>query len=249
VTGSPLTTSGTLGISFNSQAANQFFASPNGSAGAPVFRGIAAADLPLFTGSRVITTSTSGALQATTCPQNEVISFDGSGNWSCRSLATLGAWLTTGNAATATDFIGTTNAQDLVFRTNNVNRMRVTASGNVGINSTPRSALDVNGTILGKPAVLNSTSTIDFLNGNKQTSSNQCGAYNLHNLKDGGSYTFVVLSGIPNTCVFSAFSDAGVTPLIVTYPVDHAATAGSTITIYNFIVVGTRVLTAWTSVR
>jgi hypothetical protein len=31
--------------------------------------------------------------------------------------------------------------------------------------------------------------------------------------------------------------------------VDHAATAGSTITIYNFIVVGTRVLTAWTSVR
>jgi hypothetical protein len=127
--------------------------------------------------------------------------------------------------------------------------MRVTASGNVGINSTPRSALDVNGTILGKPAVLNSTSTIDFLNGNKQTSSNQCGAYNLHNLKDGGSYTFVVLSGIPNTCVFSAFSDAGVTPLIVTYPVDHAATAGSTITIYNFIVVGTRVLTAWTSVR
>ncbi len=42
-------------------------------------------------------------------------------------------WALTGNAAVATDFIGTTNAIDFVTRTNNAERMRVTAAGNVGV--------------------------------------------------------------------------------------------------------------------
>lgn len=46
VTGSPVTTSGTLTGSFNSQSANTFFAAPNGSSGVPTFRLIVAADLP-----------------------------------------------------------------------------------------------------------------------------------------------------------------------------------------------------------
>lgn len=44
--GSPVTSSGTLGFSLNSQSANRFLASPNGSAGLPTFRAIATADLP-----------------------------------------------------------------------------------------------------------------------------------------------------------------------------------------------------------
>lgn len=46
VTGSPIITAGTLDFSFNSQIANTFLASPDGSAGTPTFRAIALADLP-----------------------------------------------------------------------------------------------------------------------------------------------------------------------------------------------------------
>lgn len=44
-------------------------------------------------------------------------------------------WTLTGNAGTnpATNFIGTTDAQDFVVRTNNAERMRVEAAGDVGI--------------------------------------------------------------------------------------------------------------------
>jgi hypothetical protein len=47
VTGSPVTTTGTLTGTLASQTANTFFVAPNGSAGAPTFRAIVAADLPL----------------------------------------------------------------------------------------------------------------------------------------------------------------------------------------------------------
>jgi hypothetical protein len=46
-----------------------------------------------------------------------------------------GLWRTTGNAGTsaANNFIGTTDAIDLVFRTNNSEKMRIQSGGNVGI--------------------------------------------------------------------------------------------------------------------
>lgn len=46
VTGSPITTSGTLAFSFNSESANTFFAAPNGAPGGPTFRSVVAADIP-----------------------------------------------------------------------------------------------------------------------------------------------------------------------------------------------------------
>jgi hypothetical protein len=46
VTGSPVTTAGTLTGSLASQMANRIFAAPNGSAGAPTFRAMVAADMP-----------------------------------------------------------------------------------------------------------------------------------------------------------------------------------------------------------
>jgi hypothetical protein len=46
VTGSPITSAGTLNATLVSQTANTVFAAPNGSAGAPSFRVLAAADLP-----------------------------------------------------------------------------------------------------------------------------------------------------------------------------------------------------------
>jgi hypothetical protein len=47
VAGSPITTSGTLGVTLNNQSGNVVFASPaNGSSGAPAFRSLVAADIP-----------------------------------------------------------------------------------------------------------------------------------------------------------------------------------------------------------
>lgn len=54
------------------------------------------------------------------------------------STTTAAGWNTTGNAGTApaTNFLGTTDNQPLVVRTNNTEKARVTAAGNVGIGTT-----------------------------------------------------------------------------------------------------------------
>ncbi len=105
--------------------------------------------------------------------------------------------------------------------------------------TTPRSALDINGTILGKPAVINAGATIDFLTGNIQYTTADCGAFQLNNLNNGGSYTFIVQGATSTTCSFTAFSDAGVTGLTVHMPPDHSATTVNKHTIYNLIIGGT----------
>ncbi|MBL4755339.1 MAG: hypothetical protein JKY52_17305, partial [Flavobacteriales bacterium] len=59
-------------------------------------------------------------------------------------------WATTGNAGTTvgTNFLGTTDAQDLAIYTNNAEKIRVTSAGNVGIGTTsPNDLLDVTGTV------------------------------------------------------------------------------------------------------
>lgn len=57
VTGSPVTTSGTLTATLGTQAANIVFAGPgSGSAAAPTFRALVAADIPSLTGSYASTT-------------------------------------------------------------------------------------------------------------------------------------------------------------------------------------------------
>ncbi len=44
------------------------------------------------------------------------------------------AWSLTGNASTtASNFVGTTDSKDLIFKTNNTERMRITSSGQIGI--------------------------------------------------------------------------------------------------------------------
>ena len=56
------------------------------------------------------------------------------GQWEAQPNSSGNAWELNGNTGTgATDFIGTTDAQDLRFRTNNVQRMVLTQTGDVGI--------------------------------------------------------------------------------------------------------------------
>jgi hypothetical protein len=51
------------------------------------------------------------------------------------------AWMLTGNSITGTEFLGTTNAQPLVIRTNDFERMRVTATGEVVVQNQEPSPL------------------------------------------------------------------------------------------------------------
>lgn len=73
-----------------------------------------------------------------------IVTADNSGLLGKASLNNL-AWGLTGNAGTnpATNFIGTTDTMPLVTKTNAIERMRVTGSGNVGI-GVASSAIDSN---------------------------------------------------------------------------------------------------------
>jgi hypothetical protein len=87
------------------------------------------------------------SLTPTSTVEAGILQTDASGNLSWLSPAALAAataWALTGNSITGTEFLGTTNAQPLVIRTNNTERMRVTASGDVGIGtSSPIGAVEV----------------------------------------------------------------------------------------------------------
>ncbi len=82
---------------------------------------------------------------------DQVLVVNSAGVVKTRSASTLlaaSAWSLTGNSGTnpSTHFLGTTDNQPLVIRTNNTERMRITASGNVGIGtSNPAARLDVEG--------------------------------------------------------------------------------------------------------
>ena len=78
--------------------------------------------------------------------------FDNNGNLFYRDVASLQSnfWSLTGNTGTnpATNFLGTTDNNRLVIRTNNIERMTVLADGKVGINNTnPIASLVVNSSV------------------------------------------------------------------------------------------------------
>ena len=63
-----------------------------------------------------------------------VLTSDASGNARWAAQSSSNGWSLSGNAIGANDFIGTTNAKDVIFKTNNTQQMVITsASGYVGI--------------------------------------------------------------------------------------------------------------------
>ena len=90
-----------------------------------------------------------------TCAAGSAIRvIDATGGVSCQSTGGGGAapanpaWSLTGNSGTApgTDYLGTKDGKDLVVKTNNVERLRVTATGNLGVGTTaPIARLEANG--------------------------------------------------------------------------------------------------------
>ncbi|KXK57168.1 MAG: hypothetical protein UZ07_CHB004000900, partial [Chlorobi bacterium OLB7] len=87
VSGSPVTNAGTLTATLANQTQNMVFASPNGSTGAPTFRGLVAGDLPNAAGdvtgafgSLTVARIRGTNVSATTPTTNQVLKFDGT-NW------------------------------------------------------------------------------------------------------------------------------------------------------------------------
>ena len=95
------------------------------------------------------------------------------------------------------------------------------------------------GTVLGKASVLNGTTTVDFATGNIQHTAASCGAFNLNNMTDGGTYLFIVKGATSGTCSFSAFTGVATGALTVHMPPGHGASTASKHTLYNFLVSGT----------
>lgn len=93
VAGSPVTTSGTLAITDNTQSASQVFAGPSsGSAAAPTFRALVAGDLPASSSSKDLYVATASGTVASTTSETTII---GSG---VGSLTLPANFLTVGKA-------------------------------------------------------------------------------------------------------------------------------------------------------
>ena len=100
-------------------------------------------------------------------PNGTIYIEDGGGTLTTSS----GAWLTGGNTGTtsSTNYIGTGDSQDLVIRTNALERIRVESTGNVGIGtSSPAAPLEVNGDVFGHMRMfsIHSFNNAAFQNGN-----------------------------------------------------------------------------------
>ena len=123
ISGSPVTTSGTLTGAWATQTGNYFFAAPNGSPGVPSFRAIVAADIPTLnqntTGqagsvaNSVTFTNTGGASPGTTFDGSAARTIDYStvGAPKADGTGATGTWgiNISGNAATSTSSTTATN--------------------------------------------------------------------------------------------------------------------------------------------
>ena len=177
-------------------------------------------------------TATAGS-NATTIANNAVTSAkiaDGavSSEKIASGVITGAAWGLSGNSITSSNFLGSTNAQPLVFKVNNTEVMRaVNTTGNVGI--------EVSGAARNTSAFsAGSNRTIDFSQSNlAYTTASAGGTFTLNNMKDGGTYTLAVQGTTSGTAAFTA---SGFTVKIVN---DQPTVAGKE-TLYTIIVMGTK---------
>ena len=131
VTGSPVTTAGTISLLRASQSANLFLASPNDSAGVPVYRGMTVTDVPSLTAAKISDFDTQVRLSR---PDQ---------------LATMGANFSLGGFK-ATGLAEPTNAQDAVTKSyadalvtvgNNQASARAATTGDINL-AAPGAAID-----------------------------------------------------------------------------------------------------------
>ena len=173
------------------------------------------------------------------------------------SVAMTGSLLLTSGTASAPAMAFSSNTSTGLFQTASSNlgfavsgaeKMRIDASGNVGIGVTPSSntKLYVNGQIASSSKTI-TTAAIDFSFGNAVSTSYDCpGALTLANVRDGGTYTIVVTGAGTAQCVFPA-STTGDDAAAVTYKwqtLNGLRTANSH-TMYTLVRVGTVIYVSW----
>jgi hypothetical protein len=115
--------------------------------GGSVGIGIAAPSAQLHTGGTVRFEGLSSDNTLT-----RVVAMDANGNLYWRDATTIGtgsnAWLLNGSSASSTSFLGTTNAEDLRIRVNNVQHAVLTTTGSLGIGvAAPTAKLHVSGAV------------------------------------------------------------------------------------------------------
>ncbi len=138
VTGSPITGTGTLTGTLASQTANTIFAAPNGSAGAPSFRAMVAADLPNMDVSKLTTGTlgvTRGGTGLGTAPTNGQLLI---GNGTGYTLASL----TAGTGIGVTNGAGTIS----IATSGNFGAQNLTTTGTLTAGGTTVTGLTVSGT-------------------------------------------------------------------------------------------------------
>jgi len=221
-------------ITYASQAANRFLASPSGASGAPTYRAIASVDLPTSGVSantyNSVTVDTYGRVTAGTNPTT------------LSGYGITDAVKSGGQAGALT--LGTSDATNLTLNTNNTAKMTILSNGNVGISSTiPTAKLDVGGqtrsTNSAGATQANASAAVNWNNGNVQTMSVDCATTAFTNMLDSGTYVLAVSETGTSTCVFS---QAGLT--FFYSPANAARTSGQR-TVYTFQRIGNDVYVSW----
>lgn len=140
---------------------------------------------------------------------------------------------------------------NIAFANNTRVDMLLDANGNVGIGTTtPTAVLEVNGMISTTVAYFTGSAvsrgvnkaaltSFNWLDGNVQYTTANCGAMTFTNMADGGAYTLIVKGTTSGTC---SFTHSGLT---VHMPTDHAASTASKHTIYSFLRAGTDLYVTW----
>jgi hypothetical protein len=139
VTGSPVTTSGTLTASLVSQNQNLVLASPNGSSGAPTFRALVANDIPSLATSK-ITSGVFSTARLGTGTANSSTFLRGDGAWSSIPAASWGT--ITGTLGDQTDLASALSAKAATATTITAGA-GLTGGGDLSTNRTI--ALDIDG--------------------------------------------------------------------------------------------------------
>ncbi len=146
------------------------------------------------------------------------------------------AWFTTGNAGTssAANFVGTTDAQDLTFRTANLERLRITQTGRLALSNNANtyvdggneSTLGTSNVVLGKGA-LNSVTTgsANIAIGRQALAFNTTSSANV--AIGGSSLRNTTTIGINNTAVGDASMEVNVTGKFNTSVGNHSLFASS----------------------
>jgi hypothetical protein len=174
----------------------------------------------------IISNGSGSALQALNCPVGQVITFDVSGYAICGNGGAM-TFQNGGNTFGSAARIGTNDSNDLKLKTNNLDRVFITAAGNVGVGITfPMATLQVSGSIVSSE-VLMGGSTVSFQGSNSVVLTSVGGSIiSLTGMVAGGHYTLVVEDPTSRQYTFSGCSTSRFSPI-------NATTTTSTVTIYE----------------